>query len=286
MYQRQSIKINTLLVLSCILYLGFEFGIYYLTDSALYVFGIAVLGGLILTHTFLEAALTYDVCFLLVLFSAVPASILSLLIYFNQTGNLLIYHDFLPYLVLAHWLVPVFYCTFRCLTDRGPRFVRYNSFFVKASILFFLYYLPALVIRSFIIPLEFPYTFSGREVSLMPFMETATHIEDFIYTGVGINALLSYIVHILFLFLPVGFYGALLLKQLSMLPKALLCLVIPACIEGVIWLTKGTFVIDACIFRFFGILLGIIAYKTINQLFRFYTREDFLYERNRYSFFN
>lgn len=94
MYQRQSIKINTLLVLSCILYLGFEFGIYYTTDSALYVFGIAVLGGLILTHTFLEAALTYDVCFLLVLFSAVPASILSLLIYFNQTGNLLIYHDF------------------------------------------------------------------------------------------------------------------------------------------------------------------------------------------------
>lgn len=118
MYRKQSIKVNTLVILSCLLYLVFEFGIYYLTDSALYVFGIAIIGGLILTHVFLEAALTYDVCFLLILFSAVPASILSLLIYFNQTGSLLLYHNFLPYLVLTHWLLPVFYCTFRCLTDR------------------------------------------------------------------------------------------------------------------------------------------------------------------------
>lgn len=286
MYRKQSIKVNTLVILSCLLYLVFEFGIYYLTDSALYVFGIAIIGGLILTHVFLEAALTYDVCFLLILFSAVPASILSLLIYFNQTGSLLLYHNFLPYLVLTHWLLPVFYCTFRCLTDRGPRFVRYNSFFFKSSILFAAYYVPVLLIRSFLLPLEFPYTFTGSEVSLIPFMATATHIEDFIYTGVGISALLSYVLRILLLFLPIGFYGTLLLKELSILPKTLLYLFISVSIEGVLYLTKGSFMIDACIFRFFGILLGVILFRLLNRLFRFYTREDFLYERNRYSFFN
>lgn len=286
MYRKRSIKINIMVILSSLLYLGFEFGVYYLTDSAAYVFAIAALGSLILTHLFLEVALTYDICFLFTLFSVVPASIISALIYFNQTGHLLIYQNFLPYLVFLHWLLPVLYCTFRCLLDRGPRFVRYNSFFWKTGILLAIYYLPVLVIRSFLIPVEFPYTFTGKEIMLIPFMATATHIEDFIYTGVGISSLLAYAGQILLLFLPIGFYGSILLKQLSPLLKAVLYLFVSFLVEGILWFTRGTFMIDACIFRLFGIILGVLLYQLMNRLFRFYTREDFLYERNRYSFFN
>lgn len=286
MYRKRSIKINILAVLSCLLYIGFEFGIYYLTDSAAAVFAIAILGGFLLTHVFLEAALTYDVCFLLTLLSVVPASIVSALIYFYQTGGLLIYHKFLPCLILVHWLLPFVYSTFRCLLDRGPRFVRYNSFFFKTGLLFALYYLPVLITKTFFIPLEFPYTFTGREISLIPFMETATHIEDFIYTGVGIDALLLYIFHMLLLFLPIGFYGSILLKQAPFFPKAFLYLTLPFLIEGIFWSLRGTFMIDACIYRLFGIILGLLLYQFINHLFRRNTREDFLYERNRYSFFS
>ena len=153
------------------------------------------------------------------------------------------------------------------------------------GILFGICYIPALVIRSFFIPLEFPYTFTGKEISLFPFLATATHIEDFIYTGVGIEALLVYIIHILLLFLPIGFYGAVLLKELPVLPKLFLSLILPVLPEGIAWLTRGTFIMDACIFRFLGILSGILLYQLINYLFRLVTRESFLYERNRYSFF-
>lgn len=285
MYRRRSIKINTMIILSCLLYIGFEFAIYYFTDSALFVFSIAVLGDIILTHVFLEAALTYDTCFLLTLFSAVPASIIAALIYFNQTGHLLIYHKFLPYLVLLHWLLPLAQCTFRCLFDRGPRFVHYNSFFWKTSVLLFLYYVPALVIRSFLLPLEFPYTFTGKEISLIPFMATATHIENFIYTGIGIEALLFYLAHSLLLFLPIGFYGSIFLKKKPFIPKAFLCLILSVLSEGITWRFKGAFMIDACIFRLLGIIFGILLYQLINYLFRLYTHEDFLYERDRYSFF-
>lgn len=285
MYRKRSFKINTLVIISCLLYIGLEFGLYYLTDSAAAVFAVALIGGFLLTHVFLEAAFTYDICFLFTLFSAVPASILSLFIYFNQTGSLLIYHDFLPYLLLLHWLLPMCYCTFRCLFDRGPRFVRYNSFFLKMGILFGVYYIPTLIIRSFFIPLEFPYTFTGKEISLFPFLATATHIEDFIYTGVGIEALFVYALHIFLLFLPIGFYGSILLKELSVFPKLLFSIAMPLLLEGITWLLKGTFIIDACIFRLLGILLGILLYQLINHLFRRYTHESFLYERNRYSFF-
>ena len=285
MYRKNSMKINILLIFSCLLYLGFEFGIYYLTDSAIAVFSVAILGSLLLTHIFLEASLTYEVCFLLTTFSVIPASLISLLIYFKQTGNLLIYHDFLPYLILLHWLLPLGYSTFRCLFDRGPRFVRYNSFFVKTGLLFAIYYVPTLIIRSFILPLDFPYTFTGEEISLIPFMATATHIEDFIYTGMGIGSLLLYSLEIFLLFLPIGFYGSILLKEASVLSRLLLYLVLPFGIEGIIWLLKETFMIDACLFRFLSIVLGVLLYQLINYLFQMYTREDFLYERSRYSFF-
>lgn len=285
MYRKRSFKINTLIIISCLLYIGLEFGLYYFTDSAAAVFFVALAGGLLLTHVFLEAAFTYDVCFLFTLFSAVPASILSLLIYLNQNGHLLIYHNFLPYLLLLHWLLPICYCTVRCLFDRGPRFVHYNSFFLKMGLLFGAYYVPALIVRTFFIPLEFPYTFTGKEISLFPFLATATHIEDFIYTGVGIEALLVYVLSILFLFLPLGFYGSILLRSLPALLKAFFSIALPLLFEGITWLLKGSFIMDACIYRLLGILFGILLYQLINHLFRIYTHTDFLYERNRYSFF-
>jgi hypothetical protein len=44
--------------------------------------------------------------------------------------------------------------------------------------------------------------------------------------------------------------------------------------------------IDACIYRLFGILLGVLVYQTLNHLFVRFTRAEFLKERNIYSFFS
>lgn len=284
MYHTSSIKINIAVILSSILYIGLEFGIYHFTASAAILFAFAGFGGLMLTHIFLEATSAYDACFLFTLLSVGAASILIALMYFSPVGRLLPYHDFLPYLILLHWLLPVAYCTLRCLWDRGPHFIHYNSFFTKASMLFAAYYLPVLAIRSFVVPLEFPYVFTGSDSNLIPFMATAAHIEDFIYTGVGISALLIYAARILLLFLPIGFYGSILLKRMPILCKAFLSICLPVLIEVGLRYLNGSFAVDACIFRFFGILLGILFYQLMNWLFQLYTHEDFLCERNRYSF--
>lgn len=285
MYRRPFLKLNILIILSGLLTLGLEFGCYIRTNSTALLFAVAILGCLIFPHIFLEVAKSYHTCFVFILSVSLLAGVTTILSYFNLTKPFFTYHRFFPYLCLLHWLVPVAYATLRCLFDKGC-FIRYRSFFTKAGILFAVCYLPVLIVKCFLLPLTFPSPFAGKSVSLLPFMATATHIEDFIYTGAGLTTFFIFLFRCILLFLPLGFYGSILLKERAFVLRGLLWLCLSILPEVYLWFFYHSFMIDACIYRLFGILLGVLVYQTLNHLFVRFTRAEFLKERNLYSFFS
>lgn len=283
--ERRSIKITTLVLLVSFLCVAAEFSVYYFIDKFWPVCLITVIAAFIVSHLFLEASLTYTTCFLFSLTSMVLSSILTTTIYFGQTGNILVYHDYVQFIIYGNWLIPLTYSTFRCLFDRGPRFVNFKSYFIKTSILFLLFYLFNLVYHTIFSPLQLPYGFDKQQIAFLPFLTTATHIEDFIYTGNGIGSLVGYIIKIFILFMPMGFYIALILKKNNFILKAFLVIIIPILFEIVPYVTQEYANIDSCIYRFFSLIIGVLCFQLLNGVFRYFTGEDFLYERNKYSFF-
>lgn len=283
--ERRSIKITTLVFFISLFLVGTEFSVYYFVDKFWAVCLITVLGSLIMSHIFLESSLTYDTCFLFSLMSMLFSSILTASVYFGQTGQILVYREYIQLIIYANWLFPLLYSILRCLLDRGPRFVCFNSYFTKTSILFGIFYIWNLIFHTIISPLSLPYGFNQKGISFIPFLTTATHIEDFIYTGNGIESLAGYIIHLLILFIPMGFYIALLLKKSSFALKGILIFLIAVLFEIIPYVTRGIANIDSCLYRFFGLLIGFLFYQILNAIFRHVTGEDFLYERNKYSFF-
>lgn len=283
--ERRSIKVTTLVLIVSFLCVVAEFSTYYFLDTFWPVCLVTVILAFIVSHIFLEASLTYDTCFVFSLVSMIISSIFTTSIYYGQTGKILVYHDYIQFIIYANWLTPLLYSILRSLFDRGPRFVSFNSYFLKTNILFGLFYLFNLVYYTAFSPIKLPYGFGKQGIVFLPFLTTATHIEDFIYTGNGIESLVGYIIKILILFVPMGFYIALLLKKNGFILKAIIIFVIPVLFEAIPYLTQHTANIDSCIYRFISLIIGVLLYQILNGIFRYITGEDFLYERNKYSFF-
>ncbi len=285
----KTIKTTILVIILSILSVISTFAIYYFTNNAYFMITSTIFISLILSHIFLEISLTYETNFLFTCLSMILSSIIIALIYFNLTFGLLSYQKYIHISIYLYWIVPIVYYTFRTLLDKGPRFVGFSSYFSKSSIIFLIYYIANLIYHTIIDPIMIPYGFSGSANNFIPFFSTATHIEDFIYMGTGIEDLLIYIIKLFLLFIPIGFYASLFLEEYSikssLLIKTILLIIIPILFECASYLKGNSINIDSCLYRFFGIFIGIMLFKLLNILFVVKTGEEFLVERNRYSFF-
>ncbi len=286
---RRTIKMTSLVVILSIISVILEFSVYYFTDLIWPMATLTILTSLILSHIFLETSLTYETGLLFSILSMILSTICTSLIYFNQTGGLLVYRNYIHMTTFFHWMIPMIYNTLRCLFDKGPRFVSFNSYFSKASVVFSIYYIGNLVYHTILDPIMMPYAFNTTNNNFIPFFSTATHIEDFIYMGTGIGELVIYLLKIFVLFAPIGFYASLLVrdydKKTSFTVKAGVCLIIPLIFEGISYFQGNAINIDSCLYRFLGIFVGIVFLKILDAIFLYVTGEKFLFERNQYSFF-
>lgn len=283
---RRSIKIHTLVVILSIILVALEYGCYYFLNLVYPSVLMAVVLNLLLCHIFLENSLTYLSSFLQSLITVLLSAGLTAFIYMNQTGNLLVYRSGLIYIILLNWVIPLLYCILRDFTDHGPRFVNFRSFFWRTSILFAVMYVIEFVIHFFIVPLQFPEGLSSVGHTMIPFMSTAAYIEDCIYLGQSISVLLLYVLKCFLFFLPLGLYASILLKEANKWILVLLTFVLPLGAEAIRYLRTSTFSIDAYLYCFFGFLLGIVFYQILNLISNHCLNNDFLAERNKYSFFN
>lgn len=283
---KRSVKIHTIITILSFITIGLQFGSYYFLSSLFPAILLSIFLNLILSHFYLEASLSYTSCFLQSLITTIGSSLLILLIYYYQNGSLLIYKHTLLSLILLNWLVPFLYCIIRNFMDRGPRFVNFHSFFVKTSVLFAGYYVFFFIKHYFIFPVSFPETLSSIQNTMIPFLATATYIEDSIYLGLKLPTLLIFIAKSFLLFAPMGFYASILLKEASRIFIFLLTFLLPLAAEMIPLLFQGSFYMDTYLFHLMGCLLGIILYQILNYLSQECLQCDFPDERSRYSFFN
>lgn len=285
----KTIKTTILVIILSILSVISTFTIYYFTNNAQLMIASTIFISLILSHIFLEASLTYETNFLFTCLSMILTSIIIALIYFNLTFGLLSYQNYIHLSIYLYWIVPMAYYIFRTLLDKGPRFVGFSSYFSKSTIVFLIYYIVNLVYHTIIDPIMIPYGFSGSTNNFIPFFSTATHIEDFIYVGTGIEELFVYIIKLFILFIPIGFYCSLFFKEydikFSFVIKTILAIIVSAVFESISYFHGNSINIDSCLYRFFGIFIGILLFNILNKIFLSKTGEEFLVERNRYSFF-
>lgn len=284
--KKRSIKIRSLIVFFSLVNVGLQFGSYYFLNKLYPALIAAVVLNLILCHIYLESSLSYSTCFLHSALNTILSTGCTAFIYYKQTGNLLVFTNYLLLLILLNWAVPLIYSIFRDITDHGPRFVGFRSYFVKTSILFALYFIPVFAYCFFVRPLPFPETPSGIANQYIPFLATATYIEDIIYLGVKVKPLIYFAGISCVLFIPVGFYSSILLKKASKPVFILLTFALPLLSEGIPYFYGHSFLADGFLFKFTGFLLGIIVYKILNALTYASLRCDFLTERNNYTFFN
>lgn len=284
--KKRSVKIPTLIVFFSLIDVGLQFGSYYFLNKLYPAFILIVVLNLVLCHIYLESSLSYSALFLHSALTALLSTGCTAFIYYKQTGNLLVFSKYLVLLVLLNWAVPLAYSIFRDITDHGPRFVGFRSYFIKTSILFALYYIPVFAICFFISPAGFPATASSINNPYIPFLATATYIEDVIYMGMSIKPFVYFTGISAVLFIPAGFYGSILLKKASRPVFVLLTLILPLLTEGIPFFYGHAFYIDGFLFKFVGILFGIIFYKILNSITNASLQCDFLTERNNYTFFN
>ncbi len=286
---RRAIKMTALVVILSILSVILDFSVYYFTGRIGTTIIATILTSLILSHIFLERSLSYEMSLIFSTITMVLSTLIITLIYYNKLSSILVYQNYIHLVTFLHWMVPMVYNIFRCLFDKGPRFVAFTSYFWKASAVFAIYYIANIIYHTILNPIMLPYAFTTTSYWYVPFFSTATHIEDFIYMGTGIGELLIYFSKIFALFGPIGFYSSLILrdydKKTALLVKTVLCVTIPLAFEAISYFQGIQLNIDACLYRFFGIFFGILLLKIMDTLFIYFTGEAFLYERNRYSFF-
>ncbi|MDK2808177.1 MAG: hypothetical protein PWP24_912 [Clostridiales bacterium] len=282
----RSIRIKTLITIFSILTVGLEYGSYYFLDTLYIPLLVSLVVNLIFAHIYLETSLTYLSFHLQASLTGILSAAATFVIYYYQTGHLLIYNNKLPLLVLLNWLVPLCYGILRNFMDRGPRFVQFKAYFFRTSIIFSLYYLYFFVHHYFLSPTGFPKSASLVDKPFIPFLSTATYIEDAIYLGQPLDILILYLIKSILLFVPIGFYASLLLKEASRIYLVLLALLLPPIPVLVSYLRFGTYTIDAYIYHLIGFVLGVLLYQFLNHLSNRCLQSDFLADRSKYSFFN
>ncbi len=281
--QKSSAHLTTITILLSILTITVQFCTYYFFGAALVTFGLTSIIILLFSHILLEQFMNYESCFSYILLNLFISFLIILLSYYGGKDSILTYTEGLLLFIILNWAIPVVYCIFRCLFDRGPKYSQFNLFYRNISIVFVLFYAGVLIYLLFT-------GNTGRSdmhsINFAPFVTIATRIEDFIEGQIGLGDLVPYFTKGIVLYIPYGFYTILLLRYFGRLTRTLSLFILPLLVEviqSVFQLGKGD--IDDVILAFIGGFLGALCYHILNTIFRSVTDEDFLSERSSYSFY-
>ncbi len=278
---KRSVNISSLVILLSLLSFLFEMCLYYFIPQHLITVAVAAIISLGLAHFFLESSLNYDYCFLHASFMTITSTAFTIIVYLMQPNVWIAYDYSLIALIIVNWFIPFGYCFIRDFCDRGPRFAEYLFFFYGMSILFLIIYAIALVKLLFVTPLLPPYeTMDFGAHNFIPFMATGNYIEDALSHHASITKMITYMLEMIVLGIPAGFYIRVFLRNHSITPCIFTYLFLPFLLEFIQFLTGiGRADIDDYTFYLIGILVGIAIYYIVYRISYEVHKRDFLEDR-------
>lgn len=174
---------------------------------------------------------------------------------------------------LLAWLVPVVYACLFTWAEGSTVLPQFSAFYKKAAIFFYLVYF-GILIYWFVVYCRIP----EQEVTLqmIPFASFAAYIDGIISETVPVQRLLQYLLERILLFLPYGFFIAMVGRKLHSLLRLGLVLMLPLLVE--LW--QYVFKFHSCdaddaIFAFLGGLFGMLLFVIFNALFQKTTGKNF-----------
>lgn len=171
------------------------------------------------------------------------------------------------------WLIPVVYACIFTWAEGSTALPQFSGFYKKAAVFFYLVYFGLLVfwfVEYSRVPEE------EVTVQLIPFATFAAFIDGMISDTVSPERLLGFLAERVLLFLPYGFFVAMVGRKLHSLLRLGLVLVLPVLVELLQFLLKfSSCDADDAVFSFLGGLIGMLAFVIFNALFQKSTGKNF-----------
>lgn len=290
MQRRTNVNISSLIVFLSIVTILIEFVLYYFFASIFLILGVSSIILFICCHILVERSSTYEVCFIYALLNIFISLIITILTYFEKDNalSILSYTNTLIGIVILNWLIPTFHCFIRYMFDYGTRVENYLNFYRNNTIVILIFYLGAIIYISYFaigFPWEIPSTTDG--INLLPFAILSTQIEDYLNGSLPISDILIYLCSRMLIFVPFGYYIALITRKLSKILRLVVLLLFPLVLEILQYFIRPVRSdIDDVIYALLGGLLGVLYFLITNSIFRAVTGKDFLRKDTGYRFSN
>jgi len=256
---------TTWIVLISLVVSVLQFVLYYVTDSSwlgLLLAGLGILLGGILVHVItgeLEELFAY------LLIPCVCSGGAGLLI--PQLEGAILPVSSTAFLgCLLAWLIPVIYACLFTWAEGSMAMTQFSAFYKKAAVFFYLVYFGVLV-YWFMVYSRIPE--NQVQLQLIPFASFAAYIDGMISDTVPAVRLLHFLAERVGLFLPYGFFVAMVGRKLHGLVRLMLVMILPVLAELFQYVLKySTCDADDAIFSFLGGLLGMLMFVVFNVLFQ------------------
>lgn len=174
---------------------------------------------------------------------------------------------------LIAWLVPVAYACIFTWAEGSMAIWQFSAFYKKASVFFYLVYFGMLIYR-FVWYSRIP---AGEiTVQLIPFAAFAAYIDGIITNTVPLERLILFLAERTVLFIPYGFFIAMVCRKLHSLLRLFLVLLLPLLVECFQLIFQfNSCSADDVIFSFLGGLLGMLGFVIFNGMFQKTTGKNF-----------
>lgn len=174
---------------------------------------------------------------------------------------------------LLAWFLPVLYACLYTWAEGNIAMTQFAGFYKKATVFFYLVYFGVLV-YWFAVYNRIPQ--NQVQLQLIPFASFAAYIDGIISDTVPAVRLLHFLAERALLFLPYGFFIAMVGRKLRNLVRLLLVLLLPVLAELLQYvLSFSSCDADDAIFSFLGGLLGMLIFVVFNRLFQNTTGKNF-----------
>ena len=174
---------------------------------------------------------------------------------------------------LLAWLIPVVYACIFTWAVGGTALGQFSVFYKKAAVFLYVVYFGILI-----------YWFGWHSripagevrLQLIPFASFAAYIDGVMADVVPVERLLQFLTERILLFLPYGFFIAMVCRKLHSLLRLLLVLLLPVAVELLqLLLQLNSCTADDVIFSFLGGLIGMLCFVIFNGLFQKTTGKNY-----------
>lgn len=171
------------------------------------------------------------------------------------------------------WLIPVIYGCLFTWAEGSSAISQFSAFYKKAAVFFYLVYFGVLV-YWFVEYSRIPETEISAQ--FIPFATFAAYIDGVITDTVSVDRLVWFTAERIGLFLPYGFFVAMVGRKIHSLLRLGLVMVLPVVVELLQYFLKfNIFDMDDIVFSVLGGLIGMLTFVIFNAIFQKTTGKHF-----------